>query len=143
MNRRDDDGSASVFVLGLVVAMMVLAGLVVDGGRAVDARATAADEAEQAARAGAQQLDLTRLRDTGDVRIDAPAAQDAARAFLADRGYDDVDVVADAERVVVTVRRQVPTQLLTLVFVDTIDVSGTATSQAVAGVTAPLGEGAP
>ena len=48
-----EDGAASVFVLGLVVVLMIVAGLVVDGGRAVNGRAAAMDAAEQAARAGA------------------------------------------------------------------------------------------
>ena len=48
-----DRGVVTAFVLGLVLAFVVLAGLAVDSGRLVAAHVTAGDHAENAARAGA------------------------------------------------------------------------------------------
>ncbi|MFZ9863563.1 MAG: pilus assembly protein TadG-related protein, partial [Ilumatobacteraceae bacterium] len=59
MNR--DQGLVTAFVTGLVMTFVVAAGLAVDGGRLVAAHVTAGDHAENAARAGAQEVTLVRL----------------------------------------------------------------------------------
>ena len=58
----DDDGSVSVYLAVWAVALMAMAGLVIDGGAAIAARARAADLAQQAARAGADALSPVSLR---------------------------------------------------------------------------------
>jgi len=63
----------SVFTVLFSVAVFLLAGLLVDGGAAINARLRAADIAEQAARAGADQIDVDHLRATGQVRLLAEA----------------------------------------------------------------------
>ena len=55
---RSERGAASVFVVGMSVMLFVCAGLVVDGGLAINARMKVADDAEQASRIGADTLDL-------------------------------------------------------------------------------------
>lgn len=141
---RGEQGSASVFVIALVVVLMALAGLVADGGRAVNARVAAADDAEQAARAGANQLDAASLDGAGVVRLDPGAAHDAATAFLVTRGYDVSRMVvsADGSRVNVSVSREIPTVLLRLAFINSFTVEGTATARAATGITAEI-TGAP
>ena len=62
-------GSMSVFTVLFSVVVFLLAGLLVDGGSAINARLRAADVAEQAARAGADQLDVDHLRTTGRTRL--------------------------------------------------------------------------
>jgi Flp pilus assembly protein TadG len=62
-------GSMSVFTVLFSVVVFLLAGLLVDGGSAINARLRAADVAEQAARAGADQIDVDHLRDTGQTRL--------------------------------------------------------------------------
>src|SRR5262245_24388116 len=71
---REDRGSATVFGLFLIVVVLVLAGAMIEGGNAMSARGHATDIAQQAARAGADKLDLTALREHGLVRIDPAAA---------------------------------------------------------------------
>jgi Flp pilus assembly protein TadG len=76
-----------VFVVLFSVAVLVLAGLLVDGGSTINARLRAADIAEQAARAAADTIDVDHLRATGEVRIsDGAAACARARAILAAQG---------------------------------------------------------
>jgi len=139
-----DAGTMSVFVVGLVVVLMALAGLVVDGGRAVNARAAAADDAEQAARAGANQLDQNELRASGRVVIDSAAAQQAATNYLAARGYTggegSVDIQPNSVRVAVS--DDIDTTLLALVNIDTFHVTGSATARAAVGIDSEIG-GAP
>ncbi|HWJ84081.1 MAG TPA: pilus assembly protein TadG-related protein [Cellulomonas sp.] len=139
-----EQGTISVFVVGLVVALMILAGLVVDGGRAVNARASATDDAEQAARAGANQIDDGVLRSSGRVVIDQPAARQAAADFLAARGYarGEVEVVVDGASVRVSVGDDVPTALLSLIMINSFHVTGSATARAAVGIVDEIG-GAP
>ncbi|PZS31970.1 MAG: TadE family protein [Pseudonocardiales bacterium] len=68
LRRGADQGSMAVYVVVLTPFLLMMAGLVVDGGGALVARQRAADEAGQAARTGANQLDLAQLRDN-DVRV--------------------------------------------------------------------------
>ncbi|MDM7831252.1 TadE/TadG family type IV pilus assembly protein [Cellulomonas edaphi] len=142
--RAEDTGTMSVFVIGLIVVLMALAGLVVDGGRAINARATAADDAEQAARAGANQVDDVALRGRGTVVVDEAAAREAALSFLSHQGYDrgDVRVAVRADSVDVSVSDDVPTTLLSLVNIDTFHVTGSATARATVGIINEIG-GAP
>lgn len=62
-------GSLAVFVVLFSVAVLVMVGLLVDGGASINARLRAGDIAEQAARAAADTVDVERLRATGEVRI--------------------------------------------------------------------------
>lgn len=144
--RQDPErGAASVLVLGLIVALMVVAGLVVDGGRAVNARAEIMDDAEQAARAGANQVDLAALRAGGTVRVDAGQARTAAVDYLTARGYDAgrITVQATGAEVDVSVRDTVPTALLAMIFINSFEVEGSAVARAAAGITQETGTGAP
>ena len=138
-----DRGSASVFVVGMVVVLFALAGLVADGGRALNARVEIMDDAEQAARSGANQIDDAALR-AGTARIDPSQARAAAITFLSARGYDSsrMTVTADATTVSVVVQDTVPTSLLQLAFIDSFEVEGTATARAALGITNEI-QGAP
>ena len=139
-----DRGSASVFVVGMIVVLFALAGLVADGGRALNARIEIADDAEQAARSGADQVDDASLRGGGSPRIDPGAAQTAATAFLSARGYDAsrMTVTANAASVTVVVTDTVQTSLLQLALIDSFEVEGTATARAAFGITQEI-TGAP
>ncbi len=129
-------GAVSVFVLGLVVVLMIVAGLVVDGGRAVNARAEITDDAEQAARAGANQVDVAALRSGEGVSLSSSAARAAAMDHLLARGYDagriQVDVVD--QEVSVQVSDRVPTALLSLILISHFNVEGSAVARAALGI---------
>lgn len=89
-----DRGSAALFVAIFAPAMIFLAGLVIDGGAAIEARQRAADIAEQAARAAAGQCDVAVLRSRGVCRVTSQAeARSAAAPFLADNGVTASSVV--------------------------------------------------
>lgn len=138
--RPDDAGTATAFVVFLAIALLAMAGLVVDGGLALNARQQVADDAEQAARAGAQRVDVLSLRQSGVVRIEPGAARQAAQAFLGTRGYagPDTAVVATDAAVTVSARRVVPTALLSLVGIGSFTVDASAQARAAVGITAEV-----
>jgi Flp pilus assembly protein TadG len=77
--RSSDQGSATLFIVGVAVAFLAFTGLVVDGGLALASRRDAANVAEEAARAGVQTIDEDRLREDGVVEL-APNATGVALA---------------------------------------------------------------
>ncbi|MFC4586586.1 pilus assembly protein TadG-related protein [Sphaerisporangium corydalis] len=82
----------SVFVVIFSVVVFMLAGLLVDGGAAINARLRAADIAEQAARAAADQIDVENLRLTGQVRLLGDEGAVCGRARQIVQAHDDADV---------------------------------------------------
>ena len=62
--RRRETGSITPFALIFAIALLLLAGLVIDGGRQLNARGRALAYAQEAARAGAQAVDLDRRSQT-------------------------------------------------------------------------------
>jgi Flp pilus assembly protein TadG len=89
-----DRGSAALFVAIFAPAMIFMAGLVIDGGAALEAKQRASDAAEQAARAAAGQCDVALLRSLGDCRITSQqAANVAASPYVqASDGFSDSHV---------------------------------------------------
>ena len=128
----DEKGVLTVFVATLAVALFALVGLVVDGGRAVAARAAAAGVAEQAARTGAAQIAVSALR-TGEIRIDPSAALSAADRYLEASGLHGV-VTTAGQSVIVRITTSDPTVVLGIVGVDHISVSVTASATDLHGV---------
>ena len=102
-----EEGSVTVFVTVFMLALLVVAGLVIDGGRMLAARREVANVAESAARAGAQEIDTGAARTSAMVQLDPVAAQRTATSFLAASGYDGtVTVQANTVHVKVTATRR-------------------------------------
>lgn len=125
---RRERGSASIFVIGMSVVLLVCAGLVVDGGLAINARMRIADDAEQAARVGADSIDVDTLRDGGAIVIDQDQARRRAAGYLTDRGYGpgEFEVGFDADSVVVQVHDHTDTTLLKLVNITSFPINAEA-----------------
>ena len=126
-------GSVTAFVLVFSAALVVLAGLVFDGGVGLAAKRRAINVAEQAARTGAQELDIDSVRAGGRVRLDRAAARRAAAGYLAQAGYAGT-VTVHANRVEVTVRWSQPTTILTVVGIGQFGGTGTAAAVNCRGV---------
>lgn len=127
-----EGGSISAFLALLAVALMALAGLAIDGGRAMEARQAANAEAEQAARAGASALSIGGLRE-GDLALDVPAAIAAAEAFTDASGHPGSASVIGST-VVVTVDYRLPTDVLGIVGIRSLMVSGRGAATDLMGV---------
>jgi len=132
MNHREQ-GVVTVFVAGITLALLLVAGLVVDGGYILAARREAANLAESAARAGAQQLDTATLRTGTGPTLDPAAATGAARSFLTATGHTGtVTLHGDVVHVEVTIHQ--PTYLLALAGTRSVQVTGIGESRPVRGI---------
>jgi Flp pilus assembly protein TadG len=127
------DGSISAFVVLLLVGCMALLGLVVDGGSALSARQSAANEAEQAARAGAGALSVDALR-SGSLQLDPTTAVGAAESFAAAAGHPGTASVAGGV-VTVQISYRIPTEILGIIGITSLPVSAVASAVDVLGVT--------
>lgn len=131
----DDRGAISVILVLLTGALFGLAGLVWDGGRAITARQHAADLAEQAARAGANDLDVNAIRSHGSDVVDVSRAiADACRYVNVASPGSGCTATANGASVTVHVTTRTSTALLGIVGVSSLTTHGYATASAVRGV---------
>ncbi len=114
--RRDERGSATVFVIGFALILFLCAGLVIDGGLAINKRMRVADDAEQAARIGADSIDVEAFRRNETLTIDQQLARQRISGYLGDLGYGSGNWTAEigAGDVSVQVRDQSKTYILNL-----------------------------
>lgn len=112
----DDRGTIALFTTLFAVSVLLLAGLLVDGGLAIHARQRAADIAEQAARAGADDIDVEHLRVTGEAKVNADTACGKAEQLM--EAYPEAkghQCVPSADEVQMTVVIEVKPLLLGIV----------------------------
>lgn len=133
----DEDGRVTAFVVVMALAALLFAGLVLDGGLALAAKVRAIGEAQEAARAGAQEIDLTAYRADGTLRLVPQQASTAARNYLAAAGHTGTVSVA-GNTVNVTVSITQPTQLLGLAGIGSITVTATGQAQPQRGISGVL-----
>jgi Flp pilus assembly protein TadG len=131
--RTDEHGQITAFVAVMVAALLLCAGLVIDGGLTLAAKVRAADEAQAAARAGAEEIDLATYRASGAVVLDPIQATQAAERYLASTG-DSGQVAVARDTVTVTVQATQATQILGIAGLHTFTVSASASASAVRGI---------
>lgn len=132
---RDERGTVTAFVVIMTVTMLVVAGLVIDGGYTLAARRRAFNEANAAARAAAQAIDETALRSTGDVRLRPEDARRIGEAHLRDAGMTGT-VTVNATTVTVHAVTTQPMSLLGMVGIGPLTIEADGTARAVQGVQA-------
>jgi hypothetical protein len=119
-SRDGEDGSGggmSLVLLLCAVALLVVLGLVVDGGAKAQALDRANRIAMEAAGAGAQAITA------GGGEVNAAAADAAVQNYLAAEGVSGTTHV-QGNRVDVTVSLSEPTKMLSMVGIDEITVTG-------------------
>lgn len=107
-----EQGSATLWMLAVVVSSMLLAALVLDGGAILRVRSDAFAAAGAAARAGAQELDPDEAVE-GRTELDVPAARRTALDHLAADGFTGTVSIA-GDSISVTARGSAELQLLRL-----------------------------
>jgi hypothetical protein len=133
-------GSLSLMLVILFVALVALAGIVVDGGAKLTADENAVALAQEAARAGAMTVDQSAAYSSGSFVVSQQQALAAARSYLIGAGYDRYSVAADGSRAIrVSVTITQPTRFLSLIGVESFSCTGTATASLVTGVTGAAG----
>ncbi len=105
-----------MFVIGFAIVLFLCAGLVIDGGLAINKRMRIADDAEQAARIGADSIDVLEFRRSDTLVIDRQLARQRIGGYLADLGYGGGNWTADiaAGEVTVSVNDTSKTYILDL-----------------------------
>ncbi len=125
---RDDRGQLTLFFAIGVVGLLLVAGLVLDGGAQIRAAQRAQAVAEEAARAGAQAVDVDALMRGQSTRLDPHQARTAAQAYLTTSEATGT-VTAGAETVSVEVTISEPTLFLSLIGISDLSASGSATAR--------------
>lgn len=129
MNQR---GSVSVVVVTTTTALLLVAGLVWDGGRVLTAHRDADAVASAAARAGAQGVDETALRAGTGAPLDPADAQRRVARYLATTGFIGTATIA-GDTVTVDVVRTEQLPILSLAGLRSTQITGTGTARAVRG----------
>lgn len=117
MNGRAEQGWATLWILGMAVAVLFLGGVSLDLWRAFEVREDLAAMADSAANAGASRIDVTHLRDTGEVILDSALARaEAGATLLAHQDFVKTNgrpsIVADGAFLTVELEGEVPLSLL-------------------------------
>ena len=122
---QQERGSATPFILILAVGLLIMVGLVVDGGGQVNAKDQANSVAQSAARAAVVNIsDAT----GGTPVIDSARAQAAAQTYIAAAGKTGT-VIINGNNVTVTVTSTYQTVFLSLAGINTLTGSATSTAQ--------------
>ncbi len=122
---QQERGSATLFILILAVGLLIMVGLVVDGGGQVNAKDQANSVAQSAARAAVVNIsDAT----GGTPVIDTASAQAAAQTYIAAAGKTGT-VTINGNNVTVTVTSNYQTVFLSLAGINTLTGSATSTAQ--------------
>lgn len=143
MRTRDERGSITPFVVIVSLAILMLAALVLDGGRQLNARGRATAYAQEAARAGSQAVDVSDPRldlDSGDALKAAGTycrqamAADAQLISCVPRITSVTDQAGTFKAVSVTVRIQVQAILLGIIGRSELRSTGQAVARPVSGI---------
>jgi hypothetical protein len=137
-------GTLSIFIAICATMLLMLTGLVLDGGGRLREIERADAVAQEAARAGGQQIDQAALLRGQGLKLDPAAAEAAANAYLSRNHFTGTPVATTTE-VTVTVNAVYHTSLLSLVGLDDLTVHGEGKARLVPGVSTadPLPTAAP
>lgn len=124
---RSERGSVLIAGLLLSVALLMLFGAAVDIGHAFIVRRDLTAQADDAALAGSQALNIDALHQ-GQLALDPQQAQTAALQTIAPLAGLNASAVASSGGVTVRLQEQVPTILLRLVGVATLSIAAQATA---------------
>jgi hypothetical protein len=146
MKRRDETGSITPFVVIVSLAIILLAALVVDGGRQLNAKGRAIAYAQEAARAGAQAIDVAdpRLDLLPGLALEA-AQQYCRQAMAADpqlvKCTPQITTIKDPggtfKAVTVSTQVRIKAILLGTIRKSVLNASGQALARPVSGISEP------
>lgn len=135
-------GSLTLMLAVMFVALLALAGIVIDGGAKLTAAENATAIAQEAARAGAGMVNQSTAYAKGNFVVDQNQAIQAAEQYLSQpsvtgAGYHGWVTREGTQSIQVTVKFIEPTRVLSIIGIDQVNGTGTATANLVAGVTGP------
>lgn len=128
---RNERGSITVWMVTASFAMMMLVGLAVDLGGQVHAQQRARNIAAQAARVGGQEVQAPPAVQGTYLAISATPARAAAEQYLAASGVDGTVTIIGGNTITVSVSDSYQPRFLTILGINRLDVTGTATARIV------------
>jgi Flp pilus assembly protein TadG len=134
---RPDRGSITLMLAALGVALIALAGIVIDGGTKLRAAENADAVAQEAARAGAGMVDQSTAYAHGTFVVDQAQAISAARGYLTAGGFQGTVTASGRAAIEVRVTITEPTRVLSIIDINSMTSTGSATASLVTGVTGP------
>ena len=135
--RGDHAGQVTPLVVVIATALVLMGGLVVDGGVILAANRRAGAEAEAAARAGAQALDTDAYRRGEPARLDPAEAVRRAEEWVSRYGHAGRAAVVGPDTVEVQVSFSQPLSILGIIGLGPVAVDGTGRARLVVGTGAP------
>jgi Flp pilus assembly protein TadG len=136
--RRRDDGTLTLFTAIAAIGLLAALGFVVDAGQKLQAGQQARALAEEAARAGAGQVNRSAAYASGgQFVIDPAAAVTAAQAYLSRSGHTGAVTVTGDHTIQVTVTVSEPAVFTTIIGISHLSQTQTATANLVQGITGP------
>lgn len=130
----DERGTVTLFVVTIAVGLLLVVGLVVDGGGKIRSLQRANTAADEAARAGGQAIIEPRAVKGNGASIDIVAAKTAAQQYLSAAGVNGTATLIDGTRLKVTTTTTYKPIFLGLMGVEKITTSGESTVRLVQGI---------
>jgi len=142
--RRDSERGASqtIFLIGVATSLMLVIGLVVDGGGKLNAIEHANAAAQQAARIAGQHLSAQGAQSGGGAVADHTAAISAAEQALSVQGVDGT-VAISGDQVTVTTTASYDTVFLPIIGITSLTGTGQATARIAEGISTEFGGSVP
>jgi hypothetical protein len=132
-----EEGSLTLFTAIVAVGLFLAIALMQDAAVKMQAGATARGVAQEAARAGAEDINQSEALGRGVFVIDPAGAAEAARAFLSLSGHTGTVTVSGDRTIQVTVTVTEPAALTRVIGIPALSATGTATAALVHGITGP------
>lgn len=132
--RARDRGEINILAAGMVPALIIAIGLVVDGGGRLHAEDEAEYAADQAARAAAQQIRIDRAQMGLPPEVDPARATQAAADTLGALGVQGGLTGVNGATVTVGTQVTYKTTFLTLIGISSLRVTADAEARAVRGI---------
>jgi Flp pilus assembly protein TadG len=134
---RGDDGTLTLFTAITVIGLLVALGFIVDAGQKLQAGQQARAIAEEAARAGAGQVNRSAAYAHGGTFTVDPAAAAAARTYLAQTGHAGAVTVTGDRTIQVTVTITERAVFTAIIGISQVSATQTATANLFQGITGP------
>jgi nitrous oxidase accessory protein NosD len=134
---RSERGAITPYMMIFISILMLFVGLAWDGGAKLRAGWEAVGVAEEAARAGAGQIDRATAYQHGRFVVDRGAAVRAARSYLRSSGHRGAVTIAGPQSISVTVTVTNPTWILSVVGLSSVTATATATASLIPGIEGP------
>jgi Flp pilus assembly protein TadG len=138
--RPRDEGTLTLFTAIVAIALLAVVAFVVDAGEKLQAGQQARALAEEAARAGAGQVNApAAYAGSGPLTVSPAQAVTAARQYLSQSGHAGTVIVTGNNTVQVTVTVTNPATFTAILGISSVSATETATATLTQGVTGPQG----